>query len=125
MDAEAVRANLDRYRAAPESVRKAELKSIESVEVVDPRTIRLRLARPDAPLLAVLADRAGMMLSPGSLADGARPELPVCAGHSAWCAASRRIASSWSVSPDTGTRPRFTSTMSYRWRVPISPTGPL
>ncbi len=80
MDAEAVRANLDRYRAAPESVRKAELKSIESVEVVDPRTIRLRLARPDAPLLAVLADRAGMMLSPGSLADGARPELPVCAG---------------------------------------------
>ena len=80
MDAEAVRANLDRYRAAPESVRKAELKSVEAIDVVDPRTVRLHLAHPDAPLLAVLADRAGMMLSPRSLADGARPELPVCAG---------------------------------------------
>lgn len=80
LDAEAVRANLDRYRAAPESVRKTELKSVETVEVVDPLTVRLSLAHPDAPLLAVLADRAGMMLSPRSLADGARPELPVCAG---------------------------------------------
>jgi len=80
MDAEAVRANLDRYRAAPESVRKAELKSVEGVDVVDPRTVRLRLAHPDAPLLAVLADRAGMMLSPRSFASGTRPELPVCAG---------------------------------------------
>jgi len=80
MDAEAVRANLERYRDAPESVRKAELKSVESVEVVDPRTIRLHLAHPDAPLLAVLADWAGMMLSPRGFADGTRPELPVCAG---------------------------------------------
>ncbi len=80
LDAKAVQANLDRYRTAPESVRKAELKSVESVEVVDPRTVRLHLSRPDAPLLAVLADRAGTMLSPGSFADGARPELPVCAG---------------------------------------------
>ena len=61
-------------------MRKTELKSVESVETIDPRTIRLRLARPDAPLLAVLADRAGITLSSGSFADGGRPELPVCAG---------------------------------------------
>lgn len=80
LDANAVQANLDRYRSAPESVRKAELKSIESVEVVDPHTVRLRLSHPDAPLLAVLADRAGIMLSPASFSGGTRPELPVCAG---------------------------------------------
>lgn len=73
LDATAVQANLARYRTAPESVRKAELKSVESVEVIDPRTVRLHLSHPDAPLLAVLADRAGTMLSPRSFADGARP----------------------------------------------------
>ncbi len=80
MDVEAVCANLDRCRAAPESVRKTELKSAESVDVADTRTVRLRLAHPDLPSLAVLADRAGMMLSPHSPADGVRPELPVCTG---------------------------------------------
>ena len=80
LDAEAVRANLDRYRTAPNSVRKAELKPVASVTVVDKLTVELHLGQRYAPLLAVLADRAGMMMSPAAFADGKGPELPVCAG---------------------------------------------
>ncbi len=82
MDAEAVKVNLDRYRTAAYSRRKAEVKSIANVVVVDPLTVRLELSQPDAPLLSVLADRAGMMLSPKALAaDGQNiSSKPVCAG---------------------------------------------
>lgn len=82
MDAEAVKINLDRYREARESRRKTELAAVSAVEVVDPRTVRLVLRAPDAPLLAVLADRAGMMMSPRAIAAlGERIHTnPVCAG---------------------------------------------
>ncbi len=82
MDAAAVAANFARYRTAPESLRKTELKSVTAVEVVDPQTIRLRLAAPDATLIAVLADRAGMMLSPAAIKQYGRDLAthPVCAG---------------------------------------------
>jgi len=40
---------------------------VEGVEVVDPATIQLRLKTPFAPLSAVLADRAGMVMSPAAL----------------------------------------------------------
>ena len=46
LDAEAVKANLERYRSAPESLRKGELKPVSSVEVVDPHTVRLHLRSP-------------------------------------------------------------------------------
>lgn len=82
LDAEAVKANLDRYRSAPESKRKAELKPVASVTVVDPLTVRIDLSAPYAPLLAVLGDRAGMMMSPAALtALGDKiATKPVCAG---------------------------------------------
>lgn len=68
MDAAAVKVNLDRHREARESRRKAELASIGAVEVVDPLTVQRIPSQPDAPLLAVLADRAGMMKSPRAIA---------------------------------------------------------
>lgn len=68
MDAEAVRANLMRYKTAPESVRKGELGPVSAVEVVDSHTVRLVLSKPYAPLIAVLSDRAGMMMSPAAVA---------------------------------------------------------
>ena len=82
LSAEAVRINLDRYRNAPESQRKSELKPIAAVEVVDPLTVRIRLSAPYAPLVAVLADRVGMMVSPKNIAQmGAElGSHPVCAG---------------------------------------------
>ena len=81
-DAAAVAANLDRSKNLETSRRKSEVASIESWEVVDPTTIRITLSAPDATLLAQLADRAGMMLSPTAFeAAGADFGLaPVCAG---------------------------------------------
>ncbi len=82
LDAAAVKTNLDRYRSDPISRRQTELKSIASVEVVDPLTVRIDLAQPDAPLVAALADRAGMIMSPKALADAGEDIglNPVCAG---------------------------------------------
>jgi peptide/nickel transport system substrate-binding protein len=64
MDAEAVRFSLDRHRTLKGSNRASELAPVEAVEVVDPRTVRLRLKAPFSPLLAQLTDRAGMPVSP-------------------------------------------------------------
>ncbi|WGF90486.1 ABC transporter substrate-binding protein [Marinivivus vitaminiproducens] len=79
-DAEAVKANLDRARGLPDSMRKSELASVESVEVIDPRTVALKLKQPDAPLLAQLSDRAGMMLSPAAMESPDFGSSPVCSG---------------------------------------------
>lgn len=82
LDAEAVRVNLERYRSARESRRRSELRAVSGVEAPDPRTVVIRLSEPHAPLLAVLADRAGMILSPTALArHGDRiGDNPVCSG---------------------------------------------
>jgi len=81
-DADAVKANLDRYRSAPYSLRKSELKPVTAVEVVDPHTVRLVLSQPYAPLVAVLSDRAGMMGAPKVIAQLGKNFFthPVCAG---------------------------------------------
>lgn len=82
LDAQAVAANLERYRNARESRRKAELRPVSAVEVVDAQTVIIRLSAPSAPLLSVLADRAGMIMSPAALAQhGERiRDNPVCSG---------------------------------------------
>lgn len=64
MDAEAVRYSLDRHLTIKGSSRRSELTSVGAIEVVDPLTVRLRLKAPFAPILATLADRAGMPISP-------------------------------------------------------------
>ncbi|MDO5528983.1 MAG: ABC transporter substrate-binding protein [Paracoccus sp. (in: a-proteobacteria)] len=80
-DAEAVRANIERSQTLEESVRKSEIASISEVEVVGPHQVRLHLTNPDATLLAQLADRAGMMMSPAAFADGQDfNNNPVCSG---------------------------------------------
>jgi peptide/nickel transport system substrate-binding protein len=63
-NAEAARFNFNRMKTEPKSVRKGEIASIDSVDVVDSHTIKINLKRPDAALLATLTDRAGMMVSP-------------------------------------------------------------
>src|SRR5262249_28881107 len=63
-NAEAARFNFNRMKTEPKSVRKGEVASIDTVDVVDAYTIKLNLKRPDAALLATLTDRAGMMVSP-------------------------------------------------------------
>ncbi len=66
-DAEAVKFNIERYLTGTGSVRKSEIASIDTVEVVDPLTIKFNLKTPFAPLLANLVDRAGMILSPTAI----------------------------------------------------------
>ncbi len=63
-DASAVKFNLDRYITAPDSARKSELASVQSVEARDASTAVIHLKRADGTLLAQLVDRAGMILSP-------------------------------------------------------------
>src|SRR5262245_14299224 len=73
-NAEAAKFNFNRMKTETKSVRKGEVASIDTVDVVDPYTIRLNLKRPDAALLATLTDRAGMMISPKVLQERG-PEL--------------------------------------------------
>ena len=81
-DAAAVKFNIERHKTMAGSNRSGELKPVTSVDVVDANTARLNLAAPFSPLLAVLADRSGMMVSPkAALAAGANfGSKPVCSG---------------------------------------------
>jgi peptide/nickel transport system substrate-binding protein len=81
-DAAAVKFNIERHKTLQGSNRSGELRPVSSVDVVDPLTVRFNLAAPFAPLMAALADRAGMMVSPkAAQAAGANfAAKPVCAG---------------------------------------------
>src|SRR5262249_30615058 len=61
MDAEAVKFTLERHLTMPGSFRRGEISVLQSVEVLDPLTVRLQLSAPFAPILAHFADRAGLM----------------------------------------------------------------
>ena len=82
LDAAAVKYNLERAKNFPGSNRASELEQLKSVEVVGKDTVRLNLSQPYAPIVAQLADRAGMMVSPKA-AEAAGENFgnaPVCAG---------------------------------------------
>jgi len=81
-DAAAVKFNLDRDLTLPGSRRKGEIDAIQSVEATGPLTVAIHLSKPSVPLLAALADRAGMMVSPKAATEaGANfAQHPVCAG---------------------------------------------
>ena len=81
-DAAAVKFNIERHKTLAGSNRSGELKPVTSVDVIDPSTVRLNLSAPFSPLLAALADRAGMMVSPkAAQAEGSGfGNKPVCAG---------------------------------------------
>src|SRR5438034_11126512 len=63
-DAAAVKFNIERHKSMAGSNRRGELTLVAGVDVIDPQTVRLNLSAPFAPLLAQLADLAGMMVSP-------------------------------------------------------------
>ncbi|MGH8673576.1 MAG: ABC transporter substrate-binding protein [Burkholderiales bacterium] len=82
MDAAAVKFNLERHKNLKGSNRRGELAVVSSVDAVDASTVRINLATPFAPLLAVLTDRSGMMVSPKA-AEAAGDKFgakPVCSG---------------------------------------------
>jgi peptide/nickel transport system substrate-binding protein len=82
MDAEAVKFSLERHKNLPGSNRRGELAPVTSVEVVDPSTVRLNLSGPFAPLLPILTDRSGMIVSPkaAKAAGDKFGSHPVCSG---------------------------------------------
>src|SRR5471032_217120 len=82
LDAEAVKYKLNRDLTAKGSMRRGEVNSIETVDIIDPLTVMLNLRAPSSPLLAQLTDRAGIMISPKA-AEAAGDKFglhPVCAG---------------------------------------------
>ena len=81
-DAAAAKYSLDRHLTMKGSFRRSEISVVDSIEVVDPLTIKLKLKAPFSPLLAQLTDRAGMMVAPKAAeAAGDKFALkPVCAG---------------------------------------------
>src|ERR1700704_1854057 len=81
-NAEAAKYSLERHLNMKGSFRRPELAAVDTVEVVDPLTIKLNLKQPFSPLFAQLTDRAGMMVSPKAAeAAGDKFALhPVCAG---------------------------------------------
>ena len=89
MTAEAVRFSLDRHHNMKGSNRKSEIEPLTAVEVVDPLTVRLRLKSPFAPIVAALADRAGMPISPTAVQKLGEKfgSAPVCVGP--WTLAER------------------------------------
>jgi peptide/nickel transport system substrate-binding protein len=66
-NAEAVKYNFERM-VDPKfpSVRRSEIGPIQRVSAVDPYTVQITLEKPYSPLLYVLTDRAGMMVSPAA-----------------------------------------------------------
>jgi peptide/nickel transport system substrate-binding protein len=82
MDAEAVKFSLERHLTLTGSFRKPELAAVDRIEAPDPVTVRILLKQPFSPLIAQLADRAGMIVSPkAASAAGDKFGLkPVCAG---------------------------------------------
>ncbi len=68
LDAAAVKANFDRMLdPATASPRRSELSPIDQVEVTGPLTFTIKLKMAYAPLLQVLSNRAGMMVSPTAI----------------------------------------------------------
>jgi peptide/nickel transport system substrate-binding protein len=82
LDAAAVKYNIERHKTMQGSNRRGELALVTTVDVVDPMTARLNLSAPFSPLLAQLADRAGMMVSPkaATAAGDKFGANPVCSG---------------------------------------------
>ncbi|MFO1159232.1 MAG: ABC transporter substrate-binding protein [Reyranellaceae bacterium] len=67
LDAAAVKFNLDRARGDARSNIKGDLVTVEGVEVAGPQQVAIKLKQPDAALLLILSDRAGMMSSPKAM----------------------------------------------------------
>src|SRR5579872_6413394 len=63
-DAAAAKFSLERHLTMTGSFRKPEISAIDTIDVIDPLTIRINLKTPYAPLIAQLTDRAGMMVAP-------------------------------------------------------------
>ena len=81
-NADAVRCTLERHLSASGSFRRSEIGAMDHVVVVDALTVRVVMKQAFSPFVAVLTDRAGMMLPPRATEAGGKDFglHPVCAG---------------------------------------------
>ena len=81
-DADAVKYTLERHLTANGSFRRSEIGAMDHAEVVDPLTVRVVMKQPFSPFVAILTDRAGMMLPPKAAEAGGKEFglHPVCTG---------------------------------------------
>jgi peptide/nickel transport system substrate-binding protein len=80
-DAAAAKYNIERSLGADtKAADKGDMAVISAVEATDPHTVKLTLKQPSAPLLAVLGDRPGMMISPAAAAKKDPMDSPVGTG---------------------------------------------
>ncbi len=79
-DAEAVKINIERAKTVEGSAVAPLLGTVDTVEVVDPMTVRMHVNGPAATLPRILADRPGMMISPAAINDPNLSQNPVGAG---------------------------------------------
>ncbi len=81
-DAAAVKYTLERHLTANGSFRRSEIGAMDHVEIVDPLTVRVVMKTPFSPFVAVLTDRAGMMVPPKAAEAGGKDFglHPSCAG---------------------------------------------
>ena len=81
-NAAAVKTTLDRDLTLPGSARAREIAAIKSVSVLNPTTVQIKLKYPFSPLVAQLADRAGLIMSPTALKKEGDNfgDNPVCVG---------------------------------------------
>lgn len=82
LDAAAVATSLQRHFGETGSKRRSEMGPLESVTVLDDQTVQLVYSEPFAPLATILADRAGMIMSPTRLAELGKNfgDNPSCVG---------------------------------------------
>src|SRR5699024_858186 len=64
-NAEAVKANIDRYKKSPAT--RAAVEVISSVEVTGPNQVVLHLSQPSRAVLAAISTETGIMISPKAL----------------------------------------------------------
>ncbi len=81
-NADAVKYTLERYLNTNGSFRHSEIGAMDHVEVIDPLTVRVVMKQAFSPFVAILTDRAGMMLPPEAAEAGGKDFglHPVCAG---------------------------------------------
>jgi peptide/nickel transport system substrate-binding protein/glutathione transport system substrate-binding protein len=66
---EAVKFNLDRYKDDKRSNVKADMSTVDSVEVSGKSQVTIKLTKPNAGLPSILTNRVGLMVSPKSIQD--------------------------------------------------------
>jgi peptide/nickel transport system substrate-binding protein len=82
VDAAAVKYSLERHLTAQGSLRRSEIGAMDHAEIIDALNVRVVMKQPFSPFVAILTDRAGMMVPPVAAETGGKDfgTHPICSG---------------------------------------------